>query len=161
MSLRLRLTLLYSGILALTLIAFSLVLYVTVSQVTLNAVEETLADEAQRLIGSRQFQIDHIDYQARKVAAPETYIQTLKPDGAIADRTANLGDYVLPISTSGLSACKGGQSWTETTSTEDGRLIVYSKPVITQAYYHVVKAFPNERMSLSRKRQAFGVNRPV
>jgi signal transduction histidine kinase len=132
MSLRLRLTLLYSGILALTLIAFSVVLYVTVSQVTLSAVEETLADEAQRLIGSRQFQLDHIDYPARKVAAPETYIQTLMPDGAIADRTANLGDYELPISTSGFSACKGGRSWTETTSTEDGRLIVHSRPVIAQ-----------------------------
>lgn len=129
MSIRLRLTLLYSAILALTLIGLSVVLYLTVSQLTLNGVEETLADEAQRLVHSKEFRLDKISYPARKFAAPETYIQTIKPDGTLADRTTNLGEFVLPISGSGLRTCQAGRPWSEVTSTESGRLLVYSKPV--------------------------------
>ena len=44
MSIRLRLTLLYSGIVALTLIAFSTVVYTAVSSVTLNAEKGVLQD---------------------------------------------------------------------------------------------------------------------
>ncbi len=129
MSIRLRLTLLYSAILALTLIGLSLALYVTVSRVTLGAIEDTLTDEAQRLISSREFDLDHIDFRAKKFAAPETYIQTIRLDGSVADRTLNLGDFVLPLSHDGFQACQGGRSWTEVVPTEDGRLLVHSQPV--------------------------------
>jgi signal transduction histidine kinase len=129
MSIRLRLTLLYSAILALTLIGLGVVLYVTVSGVTLGQIEKTLSSEAQRLINSKQFDLEHIGYPARKFAAPETYIQTIRLDGSLADRTSNLGDFVLPLSHTGLQACQGGRSWTEVTSTENGRLLVYSQPV--------------------------------
>jgi len=101
MSLRLRLTLLYSASLALALIAFSAALYFTASRVTFAAVEETLANEAQRLTASKDFYLDHISYRAGKFADPQTYIQTVRADGQIADRTANLGDFVLPLSDNG------------------------------------------------------------
>ncbi|HJW83641.1 MAG TPA: HAMP domain-containing protein, partial [Anaerolineae bacterium] len=129
MSIRLRLTLLYSAILALTLIGLSVALVLTVSRVTLGAIEDTLAGEAQRLVNSKGFDLGHIDYQARKFAAPETYIQTIRLDGSVADRTPNLGDFVLPLSGGGLQAGQGGQSWTEVVPTESGRLLVYSKPI--------------------------------
>jgi signal transduction histidine kinase len=132
MSIRLRLTLLYSAILALTLVGLSVVLYVTVSRVTLATIENTLADEAQRLAVSRQFRLDHIGYDAGRFAAPETYIQTLSGDGTIVARTPNLGDVALPISADALEACQNGKSWTEITSTENSRLLVYSRPVVTQ-----------------------------
>ncbi len=129
MSIRLRLTLLYSAILALTLIAFSVALYFTASRVTLGAVEQTLADEAKRLIASKDFQLDHISYRAYRVADPQTYIQTVRADGDVADRTANLGEYVLPLSDKGWQTCKKGEAWTEIAPTENGRLLIYSKPV--------------------------------
>lgn len=133
MSIRLRLTLLYSAILALTLIGLSVVLYLTVSRVTFGALEDTLVDETQRLVGSKQFRLDQIDYHTKRFAAPETYIQTINLDGNVIDRTTNLGDFVLPISGDGLRACQGGQPSTEVVSTEDGsRLLVYSKPVRDQ-----------------------------
>ncbi|HEY4690752.1 MAG TPA: HAMP domain-containing sensor histidine kinase [Anaerolineae bacterium] len=131
MSIRLRLTLLYSAVLALMLIGLSVALYATVSRVTLGAIEDTLVGEAQRLVGSRDFDLNRIDYQARKFAAPETYIQTIRLDGSVADRTSNLGDFTLPISNGGLQVCERGQAWTEVVSTESGRLLVYSKPVVT------------------------------
>jgi signal transduction histidine kinase len=132
MSIRLRLTLLYSAILALTLIGFGVALYFTVSRVTLATIEETLADEAQRLLASRNFRLDHIGYYSSKFAAPETYIQTVRSNRQVADRTTNLGDYVLPLSDTGWKKCEGGQPWTETVSTEEGRLLVYSQPVEAQ-----------------------------
>ena len=48
MSIRLRLTLLYSAILALTLIAFSITLYLTQARTTLNASKKELAERAKQ-----------------------------------------------------------------------------------------------------------------
>jgi signal transduction histidine kinase len=121
--------LLYSGLLALTLIAFSAALYITVSRVTYGILEDTLAAEAKRLADPNRFQLYAIDYPAKRLAAPETYVQTRGFDGHIADRTANLGDASLPLADDGLRACQGGQPWTEIVPTDHGRLLVYSKPV--------------------------------
>jgi two-component system, OmpR family, sensor kinase len=132
MSLRLRLTLLYSAILALTLIIFSMALYVTVSRVTFSILEETLSAEAKRLADPTRFQLYAIDYPAKRLAAPETYVQTRGFDGHIADRTANLGDASLPLADDGLRACQEGQAWTEIVPTDHGRLLVYSKPVYSR-----------------------------
>jgi signal transduction histidine kinase len=132
MSLRLRLTLYYSTILALTLIAFSVAVYVTVSRVTFGILEDTLSDEAKRLADPTRFQLYSIDYPAKKLAAPETYVQTRGLDGHIADRTANLGDASLPLAADGLRTCQGGKPWVEIVPTEHGRLLVYSKPVYSR-----------------------------
>ena len=132
MSIRLRLTLLYSAILTLTLIALGVVLYVTVSQVTLNTIETTLVAEVQRMVFSRPFRLDHVGSDPQRVAMPETYIQTITPDGSIVFRTANLGDFTLPISSAKLQAAQNGQAWTEIASTENGRLLVYNKPVVVR-----------------------------
>ena len=130
MSIRLRLTLLFSTILALTLVASGAVLYWTVSRVTLDSSERTLAEEAQRIVFSRPFRLDHAGFDPpQRVAMPETYIQTLSPAGSIVARTSNLGDFKLPISSAALQAGQRGQPWTEIASTENGRLLVYSQPV--------------------------------
>ncbi len=129
MSVRLRLTVLYSLILALTLVVFSAVLYITVSRVTFNILADTLTDEAKRLAAPDRFQLDHIGYPAKKFAAPETYVQTRDLSGRIGDRTANLGDVSLPLPDDGLEACQHGRSWLEIVPTDSGRLLVYSLPV--------------------------------
>ncbi len=49
MSIRLRLTLLYTGIVALTLLAFTTAVYAITSSVTLSAAEQTLIAQAQQL----------------------------------------------------------------------------------------------------------------
>ncbi|MFL5800550.1 MAG: sensor histidine kinase [Roseiflexaceae bacterium] len=129
MSFRLRLTVLNSAILALTLIVFSAALYLTVSRVTFNLLADTLIDEAKRLAAPDRFRLDYIEYPARKFAAPETYVQTRSPDGRIADRTTNLGDVVLPLAGDGLHACQSGEPWIEVVPADHGRLLVYSQPV--------------------------------
>ncbi|MCS6964036.1 sensor histidine kinase [Thermoflexus sp.] len=129
MSVRLRLTLLYSGILAFTLLALGLTVYWIQARLTLRVLEDALADEAQRLMASPRFQLEAIDNPARKLAAPETYVQTRRPDGEILDRTANLEGAELPLSLAGLAAIRQGRTWVEVADTENGRLLVYSLPV--------------------------------
>jgi signal transduction histidine kinase len=129
MSIRLRLTLQYSAILALTLIAFGVALYITVSSVTLAVVEGALADEAQRVISNPNFRLDYIHTKAGRFSDPQTYVQTVRADGQVAARTPNLNEYVLPLSEAGWQTCRKGEAWTETVSTGAGRLLVYSKPV--------------------------------
>lgn len=128
MSLRLRLTLLYSAILALALIGFSLALYVTVARVTLGVVEQSLAEEAKRLMAKRDFGLYHIGYYGQ-FADPTTYVQTVHLDGQVAERTDNLGDFVLPFSEADGEKCKQGEAWVETLTTDNGRLMVYYQPV--------------------------------
>lgn len=132
MSIRLRLTLLYSGILALMLIGLSAALYFTVARAFVVVAQERLADEAQRLVATRGFGLDHIEMMHGRFADPQTYVQTINAAGQVADRTPNLGDYVIPLSEAGWKACKQGQTWSETVTTEAGRLLVYSRPIAAQ-----------------------------
>ena len=130
MSIRLRLTLLYSTILALTLLGLGVVLVIGVSQVTLNAVKSALIETAKSTIYSREFRLDHPGYDSRRVAMPDTYIQTIDPKGEIIARTTNLGDFRLPIDEDDLQTAANGEPWTDIAVTENGRLFVFSQPVV-------------------------------
>jgi len=132
MSIRLKLTLLYSTILALTLIAFSVLLYIMLQRVTLNIVGNALSDEAQRLLKAKEFRLDRIVVlPASKITAPTTFVQTRTLDGKISDRTDNLefDNVALPLSEHGLAAVRTGQPWIEIAGLDDGRLLVYSAPI--------------------------------
>jgi signal transduction histidine kinase len=129
-SIRLRLTLLYSGLLAFTLLALGVVLMVSVSQVTLSTLEDTLRENAKRLIYSREFRLDRPGYDPRRVAVPDTYIQTVDAAGAILARTANLGDFALPVDTADLQTAANGKAWTDIAVTENGRLFVFNQPLV-------------------------------
>ncbi|HTP07021.1 MAG TPA: ATP-binding protein [Anaerolineae bacterium] len=132
MSIRLRLTLLYSGILALTLIALGIVLMVSVSQADLRTVESTLHEEAERTIGMRGFRLDGLGYDPRRIAEPDTYMQTVDSTGAVIARTANLGSFQLPVDAADLSTAANGQAWTDIVTTDNGRLMVYNQPIVVR-----------------------------
>lgn len=129
MSIRLRLTLFYSGILVFTLLAIGLTVYWIQARLTLRILEDALADEARRLITSPRFRLEAIDNPARKLAAPETYVQTRRLDGEILDRTMNLEGAELPLSPVGLTAIQEGRAWIEVADIENGRLLIYNLPV--------------------------------
>ncbi len=135
MSIRLRLTLLYSGILALTLIALGVVLMVSVSQANLRTVETTLHEEAERTIGSRGFRLDGFGYDPRRIAEPDTYMQTVDSTGAVVARTTNLGSFQLPIAANDLSTASNGQPWTDIVTTDNGRLLVYNQPIMLRGQF--------------------------
>jgi len=142
MSIRLRLTLLYSAILALTLIAFSAMVYGIQSQSTLDAQKQMLAGRAQRFAEGRQLQLrgegrpfppDRNDVPTRTLTAPDTYmIQVRSLDGKVIEHPANLSEVALPFSDAGLQAVRNGEPWVEIASVENERWLVYSAPVVIQ-----------------------------
>lgn len=124
MSIRLRLTIWYSAILLLTLIAFSVALYFTLSQVTVSELRVTLKNEAQRLLASNIL-LPNTKY------GTQTYVQTIDIHGNVTGRTSNLGDEFLPLTPDGRAAVVGGSQIFEPASANGEHLLIYSKMIRT------------------------------
>jgi len=143
MSIRLRLTLLYTAILALTLTAFSAMLYGTQSQSILAGERQMLADAARRITERR---LDDHPFEEppfpplppREEVAPNRrfgvniYVQLLSLEGQVINRSENLEEVDLPLSDAGWQAVQSGESWAETASVEGERLLIYSTPVVVE-----------------------------
>lgn len=137
MSIRLRLTIWYSAILALTLIAFGFALYFTLSRVSLSVVKDALEIEARRLIDTKsvyvaadEFKVQYTYTFPGKLAARETYVQTRTFDQGNARVTGkvNLGQATLPLSSTCEEAVRQGYSKAEVVEIDGQRLLVYNKP---------------------------------
>lgn len=131
MSIRLRLTLLYSTILAVTLIGLSAALYLTVARTTVTALSERLADQARTLLAAREFRFDRIILPASRFTPSETVVQTRRLDGTLDQRTPNLADasIELPLSAAGLQAIHNGEDWSETQAIGGEPWLIYSRLV--------------------------------
>jgi len=129
MSIRLRLTLLYSLILALTLIAFSAILYVTQARTSLHESKKALAKRAEFLI---EGPLSHGDLD--KLSAPARFgniFQIRSPDepDQVLHRSPGLGEApALPLSPAGWQALRRGQSWVEIETLETERVLIHSQP---------------------------------
>ncbi|MCU0522728.1 MAG: HAMP domain-containing histidine kinase, partial [Anaerolineae bacterium] len=155
MSIRLRLTLLYSTILALTLIVFSAVLYVTQAQYTLTIIKRDLASNAGQLVLAwarfhsdwrtrvapvRPFPPDSAySDQAQQVLQPllreeisRDAVHMLDADGNPLALPMNEESDPLPISTEGLAELQTGQSWMEISEGEESRWLIFNLPVIVE-----------------------------
>ncbi len=130
MSIRLRLTLLYSFILALTLIAFSGMLYMTQARTVLNESKRELARRA-------DWFIEKIPPGGSLDALPQlprtkigTFGQIRTAAGQVLERTPNLDDSItLPLSETGLQAVRRGQTWVEIDAIEAERLLIHAQPL--------------------------------
>ncbi len=159
MSIRLRLTLLYSAILALTLLLFCTVLYVAQSRSTLALVEHDLEKSA-RGMAMNWARMQHDSAwggplppavrregpegdQAREAIQPLMEEHRPRDTVRMLDAQGQLlftpfyfsGDSteeendVLPISEEGLSRLQNGEIWIEFAQDEEGRVLVYNQPV--------------------------------
>jgi signal transduction histidine kinase len=147
-SIRLRLTLLYSAILALTLVLFSAVLYTIQAQYTLNLLEQDLARAARGLAKMVRSRFDPVDRQwpfmpgaprgdrgnptwpeLRDLRTRDT-IRLLSADGSPLGLAMNDQDDIeLPLSSQGLEQLARGQTWIEILPGEEERWLVYNEPV--------------------------------
>lgn len=151
MSIRLRMTLLYSAILALTLILFSTVLYVTQARYTLNVVRDDLAATASRLVGPwARFHREFGPMSPRPALTDDAYasqaervlqllirenrvrdaVHILDRDGTPLNLPVNEFSEPLPISDAGLTELKGGAARMEIAQGETSRWLVYNLPVV-------------------------------
>ena len=132
MSIRLRLTLLFSTILALTLIVSGAVLYVAVSRLTYGVREDALAEQARVIMSNANFSIETVLPPSPRATTPRTFVQTRNAAGDVARPPENMEDLILPLSEEGMMAVRNGHEWTETAETSDGRLLIYSTDIRAQ-----------------------------
>ena len=155
MSIRLRLTLLYSAILALTLIIFGAALYTIQAQQTMNSLQANLIQSGNGLAQSILNNYLNPNPPPRPPGPPPVPIQTLSGNQAfnqlrervivrVLDPNGNLvaspfagqqqdsTAQPLPLSSAGLQALKNKQVWWETSFATGDHLLIYDIPVLHQ-----------------------------
>ncbi len=153
MSIRLRLTVLYTTILALTLLIFSGVLYVAQSRYTLAIVEKDLVKSVEPMVAGWSRAQHELGWRAplpgvagnegpegdkaRQVLQPlvrdrrpRDMLRILDAEGVPFAIPQNEEVMAFPISAAGLGKLQAGESWVEITHDDEGRLLVYNQPVI-------------------------------
>jgi heavy metal sensor kinase len=137
MSLRLRLTLFFTVVLAASLLALSALLYVMLDHTLALDVDHAIAGKAEDVartsrirgeypIRPRRIRLPHID----AFAAPEIYIQLLNPEGQVVDRSANLGEHQLPLTPDALEEGRQGNPWYDTLALSGQTLRLYTAPLL-------------------------------
>jgi signal transduction histidine kinase len=134
MSIRLRLTLIYTAILALTLMAFGTALYVIQDRTTMLFFERAAANAAERIVEGRQLRsashrLAPPGFPLPPSAPRDIYLQIRGLDGAVIERPANASEQTLPLTDAARRAAQAGHSWTETASQGGERLLIYNAPV--------------------------------
>ncbi len=155
LSIRFRLTLLYTAILALTVIAFSTILFITQTRATYDSIKEDLVRQASfpfrppRPVEPAPLEAGATTERApaassSNIVLPGRWTQTRSLTGEVTGRTPDLGDTALPLSASGLAAVQSGGQWFEMAQVEDQPLLIYSKPIVswTGARYIMQMAYP-------------------
>ncbi len=142
MSIRLRLTLLYSGLLALTLIILGVVLVATISRVTLGTIENALKEEARNLIYSRSFRpdLDHDSPAPRRDCGPDDLPASARPRWH--DPLPHVQSRQLRSADRQQSA--GGSKWRSVDRscfTDNGRLFILNQPIVIRGQFAGVVQF--------------------
>lgn len=129
MSIRLRLTLLYTAILALTLLTFSVMLYVTVDRTTSGVLLDGLKSDATRLTEAKDFKLTNVAYIPASKGETTPYVETLDASGKFYDRTANAiyeGIELPTLTDAELKQLRGGGSVYGEITIGSERWLVYS-----------------------------------
>ena len=129
MSIRLRLTTLYTAILALILVAFGIVLYLVLAQTTVSVVKDTLSDEAKRLLSERSRHGITVSIPFGKFTTQNTFVQARYPNGDVVYRSPNLYDIVLPLSDAVRETVYATGYGYEYKVVQNERLLIYSKAI--------------------------------
>ena len=138
MSIRARLTIWYTGVLAATLIIFGLGLYSLLNQILYEDIDDTLQTRAEQISNYIQTQSNPFDLLvARKVQLPPVdvfssatvFVQILDARGEVAARSASLGTSLLPIQESVFDQNMEGQQIIYSFSASSTHLRIYSAPL--------------------------------
>jgi signal transduction histidine kinase len=131
MSIRLRLTLLYTAILATALIVSGVTLYAIQSQLTLDIVKTNLGRQADAFAHG-PMRPPRGGYQPPEGTLPGRWTQLRGLDGAVIGRTGDLSEATLPLSPEGLVTVLNGRGVFETTELDGEPLLIYSIPIIRE-----------------------------
>lgn len=149
MTIRLRLTLVYSAILALTLLIFGFALYTIQSRDTLNSLEQDLRISSDRLAEAvsranvfeaapspfgdppppRPFD-QFSSEQAFQDLREREIVRVLDPAGNLVASPFGREQDALPLSDDALAAVQNSQEWFDTGSVSGEDMLIYSRPII-------------------------------
>lgn len=133
MSIRLRLTLLYTAILAIALVVSSVALYASQSQTTLDIVKTNLTRQGELFAHGPRSGPGDSNEPLPGANLPGRWTQMRSADGTVVARSNDISDITLPLSAEGLAAVQSGGRWFETAQVSDEPLLIYSVPARTQA----------------------------
>jgi two-component system OmpR family sensor kinase len=136
MSIRLRLTLWYTGLLAISLLVFDLLVYSALSSILTAAIDERLAAQAQDVIAQIEAENDPVAIilSGRAKLPPidvfgsQFYIQIAQLNGQVVQRSDNLRGQTLPVSPGGGGS--SGQQGITVDTAQGVRLRVLSRPIV-------------------------------
>ena len=142
-SIRLRLTLWYSAVLAVSLIGFAVLLYVTLDHTLEAEADRQLALQAREIAGTSRVREGYLPDNYWIVlpdidvfASPNIYVQVTTLEGEVQARSGTLDKAVLPVGAGALEAAKQGHSLYEEFVLGEGddarRLRIYSAPLVLE-----------------------------
>jgi signal transduction histidine kinase len=151
MSIRLRFTLLYNTILAITLLIFGISLYFIQASTVHNAIKNDILNSSQRVESALlrtspqaflppeinnqpppPIPFQHFSGQRDLQRLPEREIvRILDSSGNLLVSPLGLAEEVLPLSEQGLNALQKGQDWWETAYYYGEPILIYSHPIWT------------------------------
>lgn len=142
MSLRSRLTLLYSTVLGTTLLLMALLLYVFMASNLMAGVDKEIAQQSREVLLSIRI-VDRFPFPLEEVvlpdvdvfAAPDTYLQVVNTRGKIIARSQNLAGQSLPFSLRTITKGQDGKEFYQTFRYENARLRVINHPLIIKGNY--------------------------
>lgn len=136
MSVRLRLTLLYTGVLALTLTVFAAIVYLNMARALYRETDQGIYTMAQSVVKS--IKINNSPFPLREVllpnidvfSSPGTYLQVVDAEGRLVSHSGNLGMQVLPLSENTLDLALKGKGFYETVGSGNHKLRIFNLPLI-------------------------------
>ena len=152
MTIRLRLTLMYSSILALTLIVFGLALYSIQSQDTMNSLRQDLrisSDQIADALRKTSVFIPEWDPAQPNPPPPRPFhevsnapafrelrereiVRVLDPVGNLMASPFGREEDALPLSEDALAAIQQGEDWYESGIVNDENMLIYNRPIMVR-----------------------------
>jgi len=138
MSIRLRLTIWYVGLLAGLLIAFDVLVYSVLSFGLYAEAERNVQSRAQVVTSFIHEQNDPLFLLLSGMvtlppidvfSSPDVYVQIVWPDGTIVSRSDNLGEQQLPFTQANIARVLKGETSQEVITVGASRLLLHSSPL--------------------------------
>ncbi len=131
MTLRFRLTLWYTILLALMLLTFALVVHGVLARTLANQVDDTIRSQAEQIVRIFEQNIDPASAKLPTaiVLASQVFAQAITPDGEIINSSPNLGDMQLPWPDTTKQRNLQGEAALYTWQDSQNTLRIFSAPV--------------------------------
>lgn len=145
MSIRLRLTLWYSGVLAATMLAAALVLYFLLAQGLTREAERAIRIQAEQV--HRFLEVRRLPTGAEVVllprvdvfASPDTFVQAVDALGTVIGRSENLGPHALPVTQGTQATIRTGRATLERVRVGNQLLLLYNHPMFPEGGTGVIQ----------------------